>query len=126
MLVIPDVYANAGGVIVSYFEWLKNLSHVRFGRLERRYQERADNRLLGVIESVTGTTLSASERAQVVRPVHEMTVVNSGLEETMINAYHHIRDTMRTVNGIDDLRTAAFYLAIERVADAYLQRGVFP
>ena len=126
MLVIPDVYANAGGVIVSYFEWLKNLSHVRFGRLERRYQERADNRLLGVIESVTGTTLSAGERAQVVRPVHEMTVVNSGLEETMINAYHHIRDTMRTVNGIDDLRTAAFYLAIERVADAYLQRGVFP
>ena len=126
MLVIPDVYANAGGVIVSYFEWLKNLSHVRFGRLERRYQERADNRLLGVIESVTGTTLSADERAQVVRPVHEMTVVNSGLEETMINAYHHIRDTMHTVNGIDDLRTAAFYLAIERVADAYLQRGVFP
>jgi glutamate dehydrogenase (NAD(P)+) len=102
------------------------LSHVRFGRLERRYQERADNRLLGVIESVTGTALSAGVRAQVVRPIHEMTVVNSGLEETMISAYHQIRDTMHTVNGIDDLRTAAFHLAIERVAQAYLQMGVFP
>ena len=126
MLVVPDVYANAGGVIVSYFEWLKNLSHVRFGRLERRHQERADNRLLEVIESATGRTLSAGERAQVVRPIQEATVVNSGLEETMISAYHHVRETMRTVNGIDDMRTAAFYLAIERVAQAYIERGVFP
>ena len=126
VLVIPDVYANAGGVIVSYFEWLKNLSHVRFGRLERRYQERADNRLLDVIESATGTTLSANDRGQIVTPLSELTVVNSGLEETMISAYHKIRETQRTVDGIDDLRTAAFHLAIDRVAESYLQRGVFP
>ena len=125
-LVIPDVYANAGGVIVSYFEWLKNLSHVRFGRLERRYQERADNRLLDVIETATGTTLSAGDRGRVVTPISELTVVNSGLEETMISAYHQIRETMQAVNGIEDLRTAAFHLAIDRVAEAYVQRGVFP
>lgn len=126
VLVVPDVYANAGGVIVSYFEWLKNLSHVRFGRLERRYQEGADNRLLGVIEAATGTTLSAAERTQAVRPIREDTVVNSGLEETMISAYHAIRDTMHAVDGIDDLRTAAFRLAIDRVARAYVEMGIFP
>ena len=126
VLVIPDVYANAGGVIVSYFEWLKNLSHVRFGRLERRYQERADNRLLDVIETATGTSLSADDRGQIVTPISELTVVNSGLEETMITAYHKIRETMHAVDGIEDLRTAAFYLAIDRVAEAYVQRGVFP
>ncbi|MCY4600645.1 MAG: Glu/Leu/Phe/Val dehydrogenase [Acidobacteria bacterium] len=126
VLVIPDVYANAGGVIVSYFEWLKNLSHVRFGRLERRYQERADNRLLDVIESATGTTLSSDDRGRIVTPISELTVVNSGLEEAMISAYHRIRETMRTVNGVDDLRTAAFHLAIDRVAESYVQRGVFP
>ena len=120
------MYANAGGVIVSYFEWLKNLSHVRFGRLERRYHERADNRLLDVIESATGTSLSANDRGQIVTPLSELTVVNSGLEETMISAYHKIRETQRTVDGIEDLRTAAFHLAIDRVAESYLQRGVFP
>ena len=126
VLVIPDVYANAGGVIVSYFEWLKNLSHVRFGRLERRYQERADNRLLDVIEAATGKTISVDDRSGIVTPISELTLVNSGLEETMINAYHKIRETMRTVNGIEDLRTAAFHLAIDRVAESYVQRGVFP
>lgn len=125
-LVIPDVYANAGGVIVSYFEWLKNLSHVRFGRLERRYQERADNRLLDVIESATGATLDAEDRGRIVTPLSELTVVNSGLEEAMISAYHKIRETQRTVDGIEDLRTAAFCLAINRVAESYLKRGVFP
>ena len=125
-LVVPDVYANAGGVIVSYFEWLKNLSHVRFGRLERRYQESADNRMLDVIETATGVTLTAADRSSIVTPISELTVVNSGLEETMITAYHRIRETERRVDGVEDLRTAAFYLAIERVAKSYIDRGVFP
>ncbi|MCY3843362.1 MAG: Glu/Leu/Phe/Val dehydrogenase [Acidobacteria bacterium] len=125
-LVIPDVYANAGGVIVSYFEWLKNLSHVRFGRLEARYQAHAEDRLLRAVERATGARLAADERAAVVRPVDELTIVNSGLEETMVTAYHQIRDLMHETEGIDDLRTAAFLLAIRRVAQAYLERGVFP
>ena len=126
MLVIPDVYANAGGVIVSYFEWLKNLSHVKFGRLERRYRARADNRLLEAMESATGTELSASQRAEIVQPLDELTVVYSGLEETMIDAYYQMRETMHRVNGTSDLRTAAFLLAIDRVAQGYLELGVFP
>ncbi len=126
VLVIPDVFANAGGVVVSYFEWLKNLSHVMFGRLERRYQASADNRLLEALESTTGTHLSPRERARIVLPLDEVTVVNSGLEETMVSAYHHVRDTMHTTEGIDDLRTAAFFVAIERVALAYREMGVFP
>ena len=125
-LVIPDVYANAGGVIVSYFEWLKNLSHVRFGRLEARYQAHSDDRLLRAVENATGARLTAAERAAAVRPVDELTIVNSGLEETMVTAYHQIRDLMHETDGIDELRTAAFLLAIRRVAQSYLERGVFP
>ena len=125
-LVIPDVYANAGGVVVSYFEWLKNLSHVRFGRLERRYQTHADNRLLQAIETATGKHLSHTERAAIVQPIDELTVVNSGLEETMIVAHHTVRDRREETPGIDDLRTAAYLVAIERVAQAYLELGVFP
>ena len=126
LLVLPDVYANAGGVVVSYFEWLKNLSHVRFGRLERRYRIHADNRLLEAIETATGKHLSHTERAGIVQPIDELTVVNSGLEETMIVAHHTVRDRRERTPGVDDLRTAAYLVAIERVAQAYLELGVFP
>ena len=126
VLVIPDVYANAGGVIVSYFEWLKNLSHVKFGRLERRYQASANNRLLAAVEKSTGKRLTDYERGQVVQPIDELIVVNSGLEETMIDTYHRTREVQRRVTGIEDLRTASFHLAIERVAQAYMELGVFP
>ena len=126
ILVVPDVYANAGGVIVSYFEWLKNLSHVKFGRLEQRYQVRADRRLLTAIESLSGKELSDTDRAAIVKPLDELTVVNSGLEQTLIDAYHQIRETKDRTRGITDLRTAAYYLAINRVAQAYQELGVFP
>ena len=99
---------------------------MKFGRLERRYQERADRRLLRAIEGTSGHRLSDAERAEIVQPLDELTVVNSGLEETLIEAYHEIRETQRRVKGIDDLRTAAFHLAIDRVAQAYLELGVFP
>ena len=124
--IIPDVYANAGGVIVSYFEWLKNLSHVKFGLLERRYQASADHRLLKAIETTTGKHIGDQERDQIVQPLDERTIVNSGLEETMAAAYHQIRDTMHRVDGVPDLRTAAFYLAIERITQSYRELGVFP
>ena len=124
VLIIPDLYANAGGVIVSYFEWLKNLSHVKFGRLERRYQTHADDRLLKAMERVTGVQLSDHERAEIIQPVDELTVVNSGLEETLIQAYHQIRE--RRTDGVTDLRTAAFLLAIDRIAQSYLELGIFP
>ncbi len=126
ILVIPDVYANAGGVIVSYFEWLKNLSHVRFGRLEARYQAHAESRMLRAMETTTGKRLTDTDRAAIVKPVDELTVVNSGLEDTMVVAYRQIRDLLRHTEGLEDLRTAAFLLATRRVAQAYLELGVFP
>ncbi len=126
VLIIPDVYANAGGVIVSYFEWLKNLSHVRFGLLERRYQASADHRLLTAIETTTGKQISDRERDQIVQPLDELTIVNSGLEETMVAAYHRIREARHRVDGVPDLRIAAFHLAIERIAQSYRELGVFP
>ena len=125
-LVIPDVYANAGGVIVSYFEWLKNLSHVGFGRLEKRYQESAGNRMLSAIERATGVRLTSAQRASVVRGADELTVVNSGLEETMVVAYREIRATLQRHPDMGSLRIAAMSNAIEKVARAYLSLGVFP
>ncbi|MEE2637476.1 MAG: Glu/Leu/Phe/Val dehydrogenase [Acidobacteriota bacterium] len=125
-LVIPDVYANAGGVIVSYFEWLKNLSHVGFGRLEKRYQESAHSRMLATVENATGTTLSPEVRASVIRGADELTVVNSGLEETMTVAYGQICETLHRTPEMGSLRVAAMATAIDKVATAYLSLGIFP
>jgi glutamate dehydrogenase (NAD(P)+) len=126
MLVIPDIYANAGGVTVSYFEWLKNLSHVRFGRLERRMQAAAGRRLLQAIEQSTGKTFDESERASLVQVQDELSIVNSGLEDTMTVAYQEIRDALRRQPGLQDLRTAAFFTAINKIARVYVELGIFP
>jgi glutamate dehydrogenase (NAD(P)+) len=125
-LVIPDIYANAGGVTVSYFEWVKNLSHVRFGRLERRLQAATSARLLRAIETTTGKTFNESERATLVPISDELTIVNSGLEDTMTLAYQALRDALREKPALGDLRTAAFYVAIEKIAVAYAELGIFP
>jgi glutamate dehydrogenase (NAD(P)+) len=125
-LVIPDIYANAGGVTVSYFEWVKNLSHVRFGRLERRLQAATSARLLRAIESTTGKTFNDSERATLVPIADELTIVNSGLEDTMTLAYQALRDALRARPELGDLRTAAFFVAIEKIARSYQELGVFP
>jgi glutamate dehydrogenase (NAD(P)+) len=126
LLVVPDIYANAGGVTVSYFEWLKNLSHVRFGRMENRYQEAVQLRTLAAIESATGRTFSDAERASFVQGADELTLVNSGLEETMIAAYREIREVRAQQPAVPDLRSAAFVLAIRKVGRAYAELGIFP
>jgi glutamate dehydrogenase (NAD(P)+) len=126
ILVIPDVYANAGGVTVSYFEWLKNLSHVRLGRLDRRRQAATELRLLHAIEVATGRKFSESERQSFVKVTDEMAIVNSGLEDTMIVAYQDIREALRRQPEMGDLRTAAFVTAINKVAIVYEELGIFP
>jgi glutamate dehydrogenase (NAD(P)+) len=126
IFIIPDVYANSGGVTVSYFEWLKNLSHVRFGRMGKRYEETMENRLLRAIELATGKQFSESDRSIVVRGADELDLVNSGLEETMVVAYHGILNTMRQHPGVKDLRTAAFLNALHKVACSYQELGIFP
>jgi glutamate dehydrogenase (NAD(P)+) len=126
MLVIPDVYANAGGVTVSYFEWLKNLSHVRLGRLDRRRQAATELRMLGAIELATGRKFTDSQRQSMVKVTDELAIVNSGLEDTMIGAYQDIREVLRRQPEVGDLRTAAFVTAINKVAIVYEELGIFP
>ena len=126
VMVIPDIYANAGGVTVSYFEWLKNLSHVRYGRMERRLEESSERALVRAIEKATGHAFSPKETAKLVRGAEEQDIVNSGLEDTMIHAYNEIRDILKGDPKIGDLRTAAFVNAINKVARSYVELGVFP
>ena len=126
LLVIPDIYLNAGGVTVSYFEWLKNLSHVRFGRLSRRFDEASNLALLDAVERLSGQALAADERQRIVRGADELALVKSGLEDTMIGAYDAIRETMLSTPGVDDLRTAALVHAINKIAVSYIELGIFP
>jgi glutamate dehydrogenase (NAD(P)+) len=125
-MVIPDLYANAGGVTVSYFEWLKNLSHVRFGRLEKRLEERDEASFVRALEKLTGKTLSDEERKVLVHGSDEQDIVNSGLEETMTVAYHDVRNMLKQRPALGDLRAAAFRTAIDKVARSYMELGVFP
>jgi glutamate dehydrogenase (NAD(P)+) len=126
VMVIPDMYLNAGGVTVSYFEWLKNLSHVRFGRMEKRFEERAFRNLLGAVQKMTGKTITEEEVNALSAGPLEQDLVNSGLEETMITAYQQIRATRRRHGDQPDLRIAAFILAIDKICTTYGDMGIFP
>lgn len=125
IILLPDLYLNAGGVTVSYFEWLKNLSNVRFGRMGKRAEEASYLRLVNAIEASSGKSMTAKERAFLSQGSDEISLVRSGLEDTMINAYHEIRDVMQQKN-IPDLRTAAFLAAIEKIGVSYESLGIFP
>ena len=105
-LVVPDIYANAGGVTVSYFEWLKNLAHIKFGRLEKRNAQASARRMLQAVEQASGVTFTEAQRAELMPGLDEETIVNSGLEETMIASYHELLATRRRDPRITDLRTA--------------------
>jgi glutamate dehydrogenase (NAD(P)+) len=126
VLVIPDVYANAGGVTVSYFEWLKNLSHVRFGRLEKRLEEKEEARFVRVLEKLTGQALSEDDKRLLIHGSEEADIVNSGLEETMVVAYHQIRECLKQEPALGDFRAAAFRTALDKIARSYMDLGVFP
>ena len=126
VLVIPDMYLNAGGVTVSYFEWLKNLSHVRYGRLEKRFTENANINILNQIEELTGKKVTDSEKQIIAHGPDEIDLVHSGLEETMINATREIMEIWKANPSIPDMRTAAYVCAINKVATSYAELGIFP
>ena len=126
VLVIPDMYLNAGGVTVSYFEWLKNLSHVRYGRLEKRFTENANINILNQIEELTGKKVTESEKDIIAHGPDEIDLVHSGLEETMINATREIMDIWKANPTIPDMRTAAYVCAINKVGTSYAELGIFP
>jgi glutamate dehydrogenase (NAD(P)+) len=125
VIVVPDMYLNAGGVTVSYFEWLKNLSHVRYGRLEKRFSENQSGTILESVEALTGKKVSDIERKQIMHGPDEVDLVYSGLEDTMIGSFQEIRETMISLN-IPDLRTAAFVTAINKIGVSYEELGIFP
>ncbi len=124
VLLIPDVYINAGGVTVSYFEWLRNLSHVRHGRLSRRFEQRSAEQILKAVEGMTGQAFAPNIYAEMAFGAGEVELVNSGLEETMSSAYVEIRDQSKRHQT--DLRTGAFISAIDKIAASYLEMGIFP
>jgi glutamate dehydrogenase (NAD(P)+) len=125
-LVVPDMYLNAGGVTVSYFEWLKNLSHVRYGRMEKRFTENMNQHILGQIEELTGKRVVDRERQFIMHGADEVDLVYSGLEETMITATREIMDEWKKNPQIPDMRTAAFVVAINKVGTSYAELGIFP
>lgn len=126
IVVIPDMYLNAGGVTVSYFEWLKNLNHVRYGRMEKRFDERLNKRLLDQLEALTGKEVSLQERNLIQHGADEIDLVHSGLEETMINATQEIFSVWDSHPEVPDMRTAAYLVAIKKVAKSYEELGIFP
>ncbi len=126
ILCVPDMYLNAGGVTVSYFEWLKNLSHVRYGRMEKRFTENLNAGILQQIEKLTDKTVGDKERKFIMHGPEEVDLVHSGLEETMITATREIMEIWKNNPEIPDMRTAAYVNAINKVATSYAELGIFP
>jgi glutamate dehydrogenase (NAD(P)+) len=126
VLVVPDMYLNAGGVTVSYFEWLKNLSHVSYGRLEKRFMENQNANIVAQLEEMTGNKISDEQKKLIVHGPDEIDLVRSGLEDTMIKATNEILDCWKQNPTIRDMRTAAFVVAINKVGTSYLELGIFP
>ena len=128
-VIIPDMYANAGGVTVSYFEWVKNLSHIRFGRMQRRAEEARSRLLVAELERLSadrglGWELKPDFKERFLTGSDEMALVRSGLDDTMRTAYQSMRELWHSRNDVTDLRMAAFFLAIDRVADTYRSKGL--
>jgi len=126
VVIIPDMYANAGGVTVSYFEWLKNLSHMRFGRMDKRFNQSTYLNLMNTVENLTGKSIGEREKSIITRGAEEIDLVRSGLEETMINSFYEIMEVYHGNDKVENLRDAAFMVALEKVASDYITLGVFP
>ena len=129
VVIIPDMYANAGGVTVSYFEWVKNLSHIRFGRMQRRQEEARHQLVIDELEQLSdamGGKWSVSDgfREKYLRGADELELVRSGLDDTMRIAYQAMRKVWHEREDVEDLRTAAYLVAIEKVAASYRAKGL--
>jgi glutamate dehydrogenase (NAD(P)+) len=123
--ILPDAYVNAGGVTVSYFEWIRNLSHIRFGRMERRFDEARGQHLISAMESLTNQTVPEWMSNEIIRGADELDLVRSGLDDTMRNAYQELSDTVHNNEKVEDFRTAAYVVAINKISRSYLDIGVY-
>ena len=130
VVVIPDLYANAGGVTVSYFEWVKNLSHIRFGRMERRAQEATQALMLTELErlsSLVGSDKWAPTenfRTNYAKGADELQLVRSGLDDTMRDALQAMRTRWHEDEKVDDLRLSAYIIAIQKIALSYKSKSL--
>jgi len=122
--ILPDVFVNAGGVTVSYFEWTRNLSHMRFGRLQRRYDELRGQDLVAAMEAISGQQVPKDMDRKISKGANELDLVRSGLDDTMRVAFQDIREVMKTYTDIKDYRTAAYVVAITKVARSYYDLGL--
>jgi len=128
-VIIPDMYANAGGVTVSYFEWVKNLSHIRFGRMQRRAEEASHDLLIKELERLSsdkglGWELAPNFKEKYMKGAGELELVRSGLDDTMRTAYQSMREVWHSRSDVTDLRVAAYLVAIGRVASSYRAKGL--
>jgi glutamate dehydrogenase (NAD(P)+) len=129
VVIIPDMYANAGGVTVSYFEWVKNLSHIRFGRMQRRAEEARHVLLVDELERLSadkglGWTMSPDFKDKYLRGAGELELVRSGLDDTMRGAYQAMREIWHGRGDVEDLRVAAYLVSISRIAATYQSKGL--
>ncbi len=123
-VILPDFFANAGGVTVSYFEWIKNLSHIRFGRMERRQDEYRGQTIIRALEAMTGQTVPDELRAQLSTGADELALVRSGLDDTMRMAYQEMREVLHSRPDVNDFRTAAYLVSLRKIARTYMDMGV--
>jgi len=123
-LIIPDLYANAGGVTVSYFEWVKNIGHIRFGRMQRRQHERQTIDMVTAIEEMVGKKFPQAQLEKIIEGPTELDLVRSGLDDVMREGYQVISEKWHSDSRIPDLRTAAMMIAIERIRDSYDSLGI--
>ena len=124
VIIIPDLYANAGGVTVSYFEWIKNLSRIRFGRMQRRADESRYGALIEGIEGMTGQSFPDELASRAINGGAEIDLVRSGLEDTMRSTYDVISEVWNREKSAIDLRTAAMMVAVQRIAQGYQSIGI--
>tara|TARA_Y100000741_G_scaffold95676_1_gene71125 strand:- start:1623 stop:3023 length:1401 start_codon:yes stop_codon:yes gene_type:complete len=124
IFVIPDILANSGGVAVSYFEWVKNIRHIRFGRLEKRRNQLQLNNLIEAIESMTGKTMPKKYKDNFMDGIEEIDLIRSGLDDMMIDGFQSVKKEFIETENIQDFRTAAFKVAIEKIALAYDSIGL--
>lgn len=129
VVIIPDMYANAGGVTVSYFEWVKNLSHIRFGRMQRRQEEARHELIVRELERLdrylgNAWSISPDFKSKYLRGADELELVRSGLDDTMRDAYQSMREVWHAREDVADLRTAAYLVSIGKVAASYRAKGL--
>ncbi len=122
-VIIPDIYANAGGVTVSYFEWIRNISHIRMGRLHKRYEEDRGEVILKALEQISPNKLSQDITNKLVHGANEEDIIASGLEDTMRVSFQEMLE-IKSAYNLDDYRMAAYAIALKKIEKSYLELGI--